>query len=125
MIVYFYYFNCFYGNNPGIVFMIDNSLNVSRFLNRACTIRNPEQDLNPDGKASDPWSLCTVDQVEELKALLKVIPLWSTGIMMAVNISQNSFPLLQAASMDRHITSNFEIPAGSQTLLLPSPTQGP
>ncbi|KAK9273971.1 hypothetical protein L1049_018785 [Liquidambar formosana] len=89
-----------------------------RFLNRACTIRNPEQDLNPDGKASDPWSLCTVDQVEELKALLKVIPLWSTGIMMAVNISQNSFPLLQAASMDRHITSNFEIPAGSFSIFM-------
>ncbi|XP_057969260.1 protein NRT1/ PTR FAMILY 1.2-like [Malania oleifera] len=33
--------------------------------------------------------------------------------MMSTNISQSSFPLLQANSMDRHITSNFQIPAGS------------
>ncbi|KAJ6373003.1 hypothetical protein OIU76_027354 [Salix suchowensis] len=60
-----------------------------RFLNRACVITNPEEDLMPDGRASDPWCLCTVDQVEELKALIK------------------------ASTMNRHITSKFEIPAGS------------
>ncbi|KAJ0075907.1 hypothetical protein Patl1_34254 [Pistacia atlantica] len=84
-----------------------------RFLNKACIIRNPEQDIAADGSASNPWRLCTIEQVEELKALLKVIPLWSTGIMMSINISQNSFPVLQASSMDRHITSSFQIPAGS------------
>ncbi|OVA08596.1 Proton-dependent oligopeptide transporter family [Macleaya cordata] len=84
-----------------------------RFLNKACIILDPEKDLKPDGSASNPWRLCTVDQVEELKSLLKVIPIWSTGIMLAVNISQNSFPLLQANSMDRHLTSSFQIPAGS------------
>ncbi|XP_044486740.1 protein NRT1/ PTR FAMILY 1.2-like [Mangifera indica] len=84
-----------------------------RFLNKACIIRNPEQDIAQDGTASNPWRLCTIEQVEELKALLKVIPLWSTGIMMSINISQNSFPVLQASSMDRHITSSFQIPAGS------------
>uniref|UniRef100_A0A6N2NIM2 Major facilitator superfamily (MFS) profile domain-containing protein n=1 Tax=Salix viminalis TaxID=40686 RepID=A0A6N2NIM2_SALVM len=60
-----------------------------RFLNRACVITNPKEDLMPDGRASDPWRLCTVDQVEELKALIK------------------------ASTMNRHITSKFEIPAGS------------
>ncbi|CAK9166098.1 unnamed protein product [Ilex paraguariensis] len=84
-----------------------------RFLNKACTIRDPEQDLTPDGRASDPWSLCTVTQVEELKSLIKIIPLWSTGIMIFVAMSQSSFPVLQASSLDRHITSKFEIPAGS------------
>lgn len=33
--------------------------------------------------------------------------------MISVNLSQTSFPVLQAASMDRHITPYFEIPAGS------------
>ncbi|CAM8992065.1 unnamed protein product [Rhodiola kirilowii] len=84
-----------------------------RFLNKACIIRSPDQDISPNGLASKPWKLCTVDQVEELKALLKVMPLWSTGIMMSVNISQGTFQLLQANSMDRHITSSFQIPAGS------------
>ncbi|CAO2825964.1 unnamed protein product [Amaranthus hypochondriacus] len=83
-----------------------------RFLNKACVVGN-EEDLTPDGTASDPWSLCTINQVEELKAILKVIPLWSTGIMISVTMGQVTFPVLQAKSMDRHITPNFEIPAGS------------
>ncbi|KAF6140990.1 hypothetical protein GIB67_006619, partial [Kingdonia uniflora] len=84
-----------------------------RCLNKACIIRNPEKDLYIDGSALQPWNLCTVEQVEELKALVKVIPLWSTGIMIAVTLSQHSFPVLQASTMDRHVTSSFEIPAGS------------
>ncbi|RDX62681.1 Protein NRT1/ PTR FAMILY 1.2, partial [Mucuna pruriens] len=88
-----------------------------RFLNRACVIKDREQDIASDGSASNPWSLCTVDQVEELKAILKVIPLWSTGIMMSVNIG-GSFGLLQAKSMDRHITSHFQVPAGSFSVIM-------
>ncbi|XP_059276811.1 protein NRT1/ PTR FAMILY 1.2-like [Lycium ferocissimum] len=86
-----------------------------RFLNKACTIRNPEKDLNPSGTSSNPWNLCTIQQVEEFKALLKVIPIWSTGIIIAVTLSQQAFPVLQANTMDRHLIkgSNFQIPAAS------------
>ncbi|XP_038717078.1 protein NRT1/ PTR FAMILY 1.2-like [Tripterygium wilfordii] len=84
-----------------------------RFLNKACIISNPELDLALDGSASNPWRLCTIEQVEELKALIKVIPIWTTGAIMSINISQNSFPLLQANSMNRHISSGFQIPAAS------------
>ncbi|KAI3454083.1 hypothetical protein Pfo_010746 [Paulownia fortunei] len=84
-----------------------------RFLNKACIVRDPQKDLTSDGRATDPWSLCTVDQVEELKALLRIVPIWSTGMIMSINVSQNSFPVLQAVSMDRRITSSFLIPAAS------------
>ncbi|KAG8650551.1 protein NRT1/ PTR FAMILY 1.2 [Manihot esculenta] len=90
-----------------------------RFLNKACIIRNPEQDLAPDGSASNPWNLCTVERVEELKVIIRVIPIWSTGIMISINVSQGSLlQVLQASSMDRHLTSNFEIPAGSFAMFL-------
>ncbi|KAK2639684.1 hypothetical protein Ddye_027479 [Dipteronia dyeriana] len=89
-----------------------------RFLNKACIIRNPEQVLTPDGKASNPWSLCTIDQVEELKALIKVIPIWSTGIIFSINISQGTLGALQAQTINRHLTKNFEIPAGSIGLFI-------
>lgn len=83
-----------------------------RCLNKACIIRDHEQEIGPDGSASNPWNLCTVEQVEELKALVKVIPMWSTGIMMSINVSQSTFQLLQAKSMDRHLGS-FQVPAAS------------
>ena len=88
-----------------------------RFLNKACLIKDPEKDIAPDGSATNPWNLCTAQEVEELKAIIKVIPLWSTGIMMSVNANQGSFPLLQAKSFNRHITKNFEIPAGTMGVL--------
>ncbi|KAL7140157.1 hypothetical protein ABFS83_09G103500 [Erythranthe nasuta] len=83
--------------------------NKLRFLNKACIIKNPQEVYS-----TNRWNLCSIEQVEELKSFLRVAPLWSTGIMPAINISQSSFLLLQANSMDRHIgTSAFQIPAGS------------
>ncbi|XP_076895207.1 protein NRT1/ PTR FAMILY 1.2-like [Bidens hawaiensis] len=85
--------------------------NTLRFLNKACIPPKPE-DMSEEA-ANGPWSICTVDQVQELKTLIKVIPLWSSNIMLSVAMNQSTFPVLQAQTMDRHITSKFEIPAAS------------
>ncbi|XP_044464853.1 protein NRT1/ PTR FAMILY 1.2-like [Mangifera indica] len=83
-----------------------------RFLNKACIIRNPEKNMEHSDKTS--WNVCTVRQVEELKALIKVLPIWSTGIIIGVTISQHSFPVLQAITMDRSMfTEKVKFPAGS------------
>ncbi|TYH08195.1 hypothetical protein ES288_A08G296500v1 [Gossypium darwinii] len=89
-----------------------------RFLNKACVIKDPQEDLTSNGDASNPWNLCTVDQVEDLKALIRVMPLCSAGIMMSVNVYQGSFMVIQAGTMDRHVTPNFEIPAGSFSMFM-------
>ena len=39
--------------------------------------------------------------------------MWSTGIMFSICTNQLSFSTLQANTMNRHMTSNFEVPAGS------------
>ncbi|PWA52611.1 Major facilitator superfamily domain, general substrate transporter [Artemisia annua] len=84
-----------------------------RFLNKACIVSNPEKDVTPTGEAIDPWRLSTVKQVEEFKSLIKVLPIWSSGIMIAVTVNQHTFPVLQALSMDRQVIGNFKIPPGS------------
>lgn len=90
-----------------------------RRLNKACIIRDAEiRYLNPDGSASNLYRLCIVEQVESLKALLRVVPMWSTGIFMFLCLNQNSFSTLQAKTMDRLITQKFEIPAGSFTMFM-------
>nr|XP_025608201.1 protein NRT1/ PTR FAMILY 1.2-like [Arachis hypogaea] len=81
-----------------------------RFLNKACIITNNNNNSS--------WSVCTIEQVEELKAIIKVIPLWSSGFMLSISSSQSSFFLLQAKTMNRHITSSFQIPAGSFSVFI-------
>ncbi|XP_016483295.1 protein NRT1/ PTR FAMILY 1.2-like [Nicotiana tabacum] len=93
-------------------------LNDFRCLNRACMIQDPQRDLNPDGSASNPWSLCSVEQVESLKALLRVLPMWTSGIMIFVTTSQFSFSVLQTKTMDRHMFPQFEIPAASFSMFM-------
>ncbi|XP_059316575.1 protein NRT1/ PTR FAMILY 1.2-like [Lycium ferocissimum] len=92
--------------------------NDFRCLNRACMIQDPQRDLNPDGSASNPWSLCSVEQLESLKALLRVLPMWSTGIMIFLTTRQFSFSVLQAKTMDRHIFPQFEVPAASFSVFM-------
>ncbi|XP_073134235.1 protein NRT1/ PTR FAMILY 1.2-like [Henckelia pumila] len=87
-----------------------------RFLNKACVVKDPQCDAAANGTATNSSGMCTVDQVEELKSLLRVIPIWCSGMIMYVNVSQASFPVLQAASMNRKISS-FEFPAASFSTL--------
>lgn len=55
-----------------------------------------------------------MNQVEQLKSVIRIIPIWSTAILVTLTIyCQSSYTVLQAKTMDRHLTSSFEIPAGS------------
>ncbi|XP_073134234.1 protein NRT1/ PTR FAMILY 1.2-like [Henckelia pumila] len=87
-----------------------------RFLNKACMVKDPQSHTRANGLATNSWNLCTLEQVEELKSLLRVIPMWCSGMIMNVNVSQVSFQVLQAASMNRKISS-FEFPAASFSTL--------
>ncbi|EOA25565.1 hypothetical protein CARUB_v10018909mg [Capsella rubella] len=58
----------------------------------------------------DPWKLCTVTQVEEVKILLRLFPIWASGIIFSVLHSQiYTLFVQQGRSMKRNIGS-FEIP---------------
>ncbi|KAH0672123.1 hypothetical protein KY284_023210 [Solanum tuberosum] len=92
--------------------------NDFRCLNRACMIEDPQRDLNPDGSASNPWNLASLEHVESLKAIVRVLPMWSTGFMIYVTMNQFSFSVLQAKTMDRHVIPQFELPAASFSVFL-------
>ncbi|MED6122864.1 hypothetical protein PIB30_043875 [Stylosanthes scabra] len=64
-------------------------------------------------EVTDPWRLCSVTQVEELKILIRMIPIWATGIIFsAVYAQMSSLFVEQGKLMDRGIGS-FRIPAAS------------
>uniref|UniRef100_A0A7N0VHI3 Uncharacterized protein n=2 Tax=Kalanchoe fedtschenkoi TaxID=63787 RepID=A0A7N0VHI3_KALFE len=110
----------YYHHEKEAGFLVPTSVptNKSRFLNKACTIMSYEEEVSSDGSAVNPWRTCTVEQVEQLKSLIRIIPMWSTSIMMSVNTSQSTFLLVQAEAMDRHLTQSIEIPAGSFNMFL-------
>ncbi|WMV35835.1 hypothetical protein MTR67_029220 [Solanum verrucosum] len=87
--------------------------NTFRFLNRAAIISEGD-DVKSDDSTSNRWRLCSVQEVEDFKTLIKILPLWSTSFFLGTTIGvQASLSILQALAMDRHIGPNFQIPAGS------------
>ncbi|XP_019193520.1 PREDICTED: protein NRT1/ PTR FAMILY 6.4 [Ipomoea nil] len=71
-----------------------------------------------EGNRNNPWIVSTMTQVEEVKMVLKLIPIWSTCILFWTVYSQmNTFTIEQATFMNREMGS-FEIPAGSFSFFL-------
>ncbi|XP_049934314.1 protein NRT1/ PTR FAMILY 8.1-like isoform X2 [Nymphaea colorata] len=62
----------------------------------------------------NPWKLCTVTQVEELKSIIRILPVWASGIVFATVYSQMSTLFVeQGDKMDPSMGPNFDIPAAS------------
>ncbi|KAK4359311.1 hypothetical protein RND71_021540 [Anisodus tanguticus] len=60
----------------------------------------------------NPWRLCTVTQVEEVKSIIRLLPVWATGIVFSCVYSQMSTMfVLQGNQMDQQIGPNFTIPS--------------
>ncbi|KAJ0788191.1 putative bacterial ABC-type protein transporter [Helianthus annuus] len=89
---------------------IDHSLDFV-FLDKAAVVA-PADHTNG---SIDPWKLCSVSQVEELKAVLRLLPIWATGIIFATVYSQMSnLFVLQGSTLDPRVgQSGFEIPPAS------------
>ncbi|KQK06833.1 protein NRT1/ PTR FAMILY 8.3 [Brachypodium distachyon] len=83
------------------------------FLDRAAIISDSELEDRLLDAHSSSWTLCTVTQVEELKILLRLLPIWATSIVISAAYSQmNSTFILQGSAMDINILS-VPIPAAS------------
>ncbi|XP_072976695.1 protein NRT1/ PTR FAMILY 2.3-like isoform X1 [Typha angustifolia] len=84
-----------------------------RFLNCAAVI-TPEDIDSHNNSNNNPWKLCSVEQVEDLKKLIRLIPLWTSTIFVSISVGiQSSFTVLQALTMNRSLGPHFTIPAGS------------
>lgn len=90
-----------------------------RFLDKAA-IMTPQDQINPNGSASDPWNLCSLQQVEEVKCLLRVLPIWVSAVFYyVVIVQQHTILVFQALLSDRRIgQSKFMIPGASYYVFL-------
>ncbi|EPS73609.1 proton-dependent oligopeptide transport family protein, partial [Genlisea aurea] len=79
-----------------------------RFLNKACI------KVEEDNKKESPWRLCTAKQVEQVKALISVIPIFASTIIFNTILAQlQTFSVQQGTAMETHLTASFRIPPAS------------
>uniref|UniRef100_A0A0D9X4J9 Uncharacterized protein n=1 Tax=Leersia perrieri TaxID=77586 RepID=A0A0D9X4J9_9ORYZ len=85
-----------------------------RFLDHAAI---DDEALSGNGEERSKWTLATLTDVEEVKTVVRMLPIWATTIMFwTVYAQMTTFSVSQATTMDRHIGSSFQIPAGSLTV---------
>ncbi|CAL4913449.1 unnamed protein product [Urochloa decumbens] len=87
--------------------------NKFEFLDRAAMISSADLRSEP---FTDPWKLCTVTQVEELKILIRMFPIWATTIIFGAVFAQiSSMFIEQGMVLDKFIGS-FNIPPASLSI---------
>lgn len=80
-----------------------------RFLEKACIKTQDE------GKSREsPWRLCTVSQVEQVKTLLSILPIFACTIVFNTILAQlQTFSVQQGSSMNTRLGRSFRIPPAS------------
>ncbi|KAK4427241.1 protein NRT1/ PTR FAMILY 2.10 [Sesamum alatum] len=85
-----------------------------RCLSKAAILTR-EDEINSDGSAANPWNLCSLQQVEEIKCVVRAIPIWIAGIMYYIVLVQmQNYVVFQAIQSDRRLgNGSFKIPAAT------------
>ncbi|KAI3726600.1 hypothetical protein L1987_66398 [Smallanthus sonchifolius] len=80
-----------------------------RFLDKACI------KIQGDTRSNEsPWRLCTVSQVEQVKILVSVVPIFACTIIFNTILAQlQTFSVQQGSIMNTKLTTNFQIPPAS------------
>ncbi|KAK4265213.1 hypothetical protein QN277_026296 [Acacia crassicarpa] len=87
-----------------------------RFLEKAAIVAEDDFEKNMYGSAPNPWKLCSLTRVEEVKMMARLLPIWATTIIFWTTYAQMiTFSVEQASTMERSI-GKFQIPAGSLTV---------
>ncbi|KAL5554162.1 hypothetical protein UlMin_041563 [Ulmus minor] len=79
-------------------------------LDKAAVISDAEMS---SGDFSNSWRLCTVTQVEELKIVIRMFPIWATGIVFSAVYAQMSTMFVEQGTMMDTSVGSFTIPPAS------------
>eukprot|EP00252_Welwitschia_mirabilis_P007131 TRINITY_DN1822_c0_g1_i4.p1 TRINITY_DN1822_c0_g1~~TRINITY_DN1822_c0_g1_i4.p1 ORF type:complete len:562 (-),score=46.48 TRINITY_DN1822_c0_g1_i4:514-2154(-) len=82
-------------------------------LDRAAIITS--QDAENQGFVN-PWRLCTVTQVEELKILVRLFPIWATSIVFSAVFAQMSTTFVEQGMVMNTNLGRFKIPPASLSI---------
>ncbi|KAL5991683.1 hypothetical protein ACLOJK_012592 [Asimina triloba] len=115
-----------YPSNPAQLYEIPKSqagskrllchTNKLSFLDKAAVVEADRMDVETQlsSEKRNPWRLATVTNVEELKLLLGMLPIWLASIPFGICVAQTStFFIKQGSTMDRRVAGGFVLPPAS------------
>ncbi|KAJ1391764.1 Proton-dependent oligopeptide transporter family [Sesbania bispinosa] len=85
-----------------------------KFLDRAAFISSRDLD-DQKGGLYNPWRLCPVSQVEEVKCILRLLPIWLCTIIYSVVFTQMASLFVEQGAAMKTTVSHFRIPPASMS----------
>ncbi|CAN0908209.1 Protein NRT1/ PTR FAMILY 7.3 [Linum grandiflorum] len=84
------------------------------FLDRAAYITSRDIDNQKKG-FRNPWQLCPITQVEEVKCILRLLPIWLCTIIYSVVFTQMASLFVEQGAAMQTTISGFRIPPASMS----------
>ncbi|KAL5980582.1 hypothetical protein ACLOJK_028490 [Asimina triloba] len=85
-----------------------------KFLDRAAVITSEDYDSNQD-ICQNPWRLCTITQVEEVKCILRLLPIWLCTILYSVVFTQMASLFVEQGAVMKTTVAGFRVPPASMS----------
>ncbi|KAA8525913.1 hypothetical protein F0562_007987 [Nyssa sinensis] len=88
--------------------------NGFKFLDRAAFITSRDLKDQKQGP-HNPWHLCPISQVEEVKCILRLLPIWLCTIIYSVVFTQMASLFVEQGAAMKSKISDFQIPPASMS----------
>ncbi|KAK4486521.1 hypothetical protein RD792_009204, partial [Penstemon davidsonii] len=88
--------------------------NGFKFLDRAAFLTSRDLDQLKQNEYN-PWRLCPISQVEEVKCILRLLPIWLCTILYSVVFTQMASLFVEQGDAMNTKISNFRIPPASMS----------
>ncbi|XP_022678548.1 protein NRT1/ PTR FAMILY 8.3 isoform X1 [Setaria italica] len=82
---------------------------ISRFFDKAAIVA-PSTGEKCTAARTSPWRLCTPSQVEELKMLLRMLPVWASMVLFFAATAQMSSTLIEQGGVMDNRVGPFTVP---------------
>ncbi|XP_073291347.1 protein NRT1/ PTR FAMILY 7.3-like [Primulina huaijiensis] len=86
-----------------------------KFLDRAAVMTQRDYTIVKKTNAHNPWQLCSITQVEEVKCILRLLPVWLCTIPYSVIFTQMQSIFVEQGAAMKTTLAGFHVPPASMS----------
>ncbi|KZV43523.1 nitrate transporter 1.5-like [Dorcoceras hygrometricum] len=86
-----------------------------KFLDRAAVMTQRDYTIEKKTNTHNPWHLCSITQVEEVKCILRLLPVWLCTIPYSVVFTQMQSIFVEQGAAMKTTLAGFHIPPASMS----------